>query len=342
MINYSWLDKQLHAITLSTKLVKEVTFDIAKLSLKKILDVQLNRHVFIAGLARSGSTILLQTLYDSHQFGSLTYAQMPFIMAPTFTLLNRQNLDKRERAHGDGLLINNQSPEAFEDVFWQTFEPNVRDRIELKQTDSFSKDLTNDFYAYINLVLNRSDKYRYLSKNNNNICRLNSLISIFPNAMVMIPFRDPLNHAYSLFKQHQRFSSIQKQNPFVLKYMNWLGHREFGLGHIPFVSGEMPLEYSDKNTLNYWLEQWLLVYQFLLDSIQLTDQIMWINYDTLCTDVSIWNGICQRLNISVSSSFKHHALSITESIDPMLVDRCQRVWMQCCDQSFESLNQHAN
>ena len=51
------------------------------------------------------------------------YADMPFILAPN--LWSKINLNHQtelsERAHGDGILINSESPEAFEEVFWKTF-----------------------------------------------------------------------------------------------------------------------------------------------------------------------------------------------------------------------------
>ena len=37
-----------------------------------------------------------------------------------------------------------------------------------------------------------------------------------------------------LMHQHQKFSILQKNNQFIKKYMNWLGHYEFGLIHKRF------------------------------------------------------------------------------------------------------------
>ena len=41
-----------------------------------------NKHVFVSGLARSGTTILLNALYESDEFASLSYKDMPFVLAP--------------------------------------------------------------------------------------------------------------------------------------------------------------------------------------------------------------------------------------------------------------------
>ena len=47
--------------------------------------------------------------------------------------------------------------------------------------------------------------------------------------------REPISHSISLLNQHLNFLEIQKKDPFVLEYMNSLGHFEFGLNTKPFV-----------------------------------------------------------------------------------------------------------
>ena len=107
-------------------------------------DIYEDNHVFVAGLARSGTTILLNAINQSKQFASLSYEDMPFILAPNFwTKINpaKQYLDVKERAHGDGIKISMNSPEAFEEVFWKTF-----DKLPLNCEDYFKK--------YVSLILN--------------------------------------------------------------------------------------------------------------------------------------------------------------------------------------------
>ena len=64
-----------------------------------------------------------------------------------------------ERAHGDGIKVSTESPEAFEEVFWKTFNHYEDDSIE-------------KFKIYINNILKKSNKKRYISKNNQNIKRV--------------------------------------------------------------------------------------------------------------------------------------------------------------------------
>ena len=77
-------------------------------------------HVFVTGMARSGTTVLLNAIYESNSFASLTYQDMPFILSPNlWSKINKDGFEikKQERAHGDGISKNTSSPEAFEEVF---------------------------------------------------------------------------------------------------------------------------------------------------------------------------------------------------------------------------------
>ena len=81
------------------------------------------KSLFITGLARSGSTILLNTLYDTGKFASLKYSDMPFVVCPNIWSkinFNKKNYYKKIRAHNDGVKFSATSPEAFEEVFWKS------------------------------------------------------------------------------------------------------------------------------------------------------------------------------------------------------------------------------
>ena len=53
-------------------------------------------------------------------------------------------------------------------------------------------------------------KNRYISKNNQNIKRINSLINNYPDSKVIIPFREPLQHTFSLITQHKNLFLFKK------------------------------------------------------------------------------------------------------------------------------------
>ena len=103
MQNYSFIQKELHKLLLSRKLIKKIFFEIEKgLFLEKKFDFYADKHVFIGGLPRSGTTALLYYLYNSNDFASLTYSNMPFIMAMNFFSIfqkKKNNKNLKERAH---------------------------------------------------------------------------------------------------------------------------------------------------------------------------------------------------------------------------------------------------
>ena len=84
MNRYSSAQKLLHKIALSSPLLREIFFDLEKsFFLNEDYEID-NRHVFVSGMARSGTTILLNAIYDTNEFASLTYQDMPFILSPNF------------------------------------------------------------------------------------------------------------------------------------------------------------------------------------------------------------------------------------------------------------------
>ena len=105
MNNYSFSQKILHKIALSSPFLREVFFDLEKsFFLKENFQIS-NKHVFISGMARSGTTILLNAIYETKEFASLTYQDMPFILSPNiwsklivvYTLNNSSELILRHK-----------------------------------------------------------------------------------------------------------------------------------------------------------------------------------------------------------------------------------------------------
>ena len=133
MNNYTWLEQKLHQLALSSQFMREVIFDFESTYMPS--STKTDNHIFIAGLARSGSTILLNALHKSNIFASLSYTDMPFILAPNLwskISINKNNLELKERAHGDGIKVSIESPEAFEEVFWKTFADESEEELEEK------------------------------------------------------------------------------------------------------------------------------------------------------------------------------------------------------------------
>lgn len=293
---YSAGSKILHSLALNSKAMQEISFDLEKsLYLAKTgkqPQPELSRPVFITGLARAGTTAILRHLYDTGRFASLSYQNMPFLLMPNLwsRMNGKQDFGYKERAHNDGIMVGADSPEAFDEVFWKTFLADDYVKASELRLNQIPERLGPAFISYLKLIILNCQKngqpLRYLSKNNNNILRLDFLKKLFPHGSFIIPFRHPLQHAYSLRQQHFRFCDIQKEDAFSLKYFNWLGHHEFGLNHKPFNLGQDAIFTQMKSipvqSINYWLLNWLNYYTYVLNNHLHTGRL--VCYDDFCTD----------------------------------------------------------
>ncbi len=112
-----------------------------------------------------------------------------------------------------------------------------------------------------------------------------------------MPFRNPLQHAWSLLNQHRKFT--RSQDKFTIDYMRWLGHHEFGSNHLPFCFSEKTNPH-DPMELAYWLFLWDQVYHHLLATAP--KEIKFICYETFCSDgETTWHNILKEAALPVSS-----------------------------------------
>ena len=82
---------------------------------------------------------------------------------------------------------------------------------------------------------------------------------------MVVMFREPLTHCASLLEKHLQYSKLQQNDSFVLEYMNWLGHHEFGLNQKIFrFSEDQPPIIEEKSSIDYWLKCWIHYYQYVL------------------------------------------------------------------------------
>ena len=223
--------------------------------------------VFITSLARGGTTALLNALHGHPGLATHLYADMPFLGAPLlWSKLRRskRTVIERERAHGDGMQIGLDSPEAFDEVFWHHFWPEKYsdDAIALWRAEDEKPAATAFFKRHFRKIvsLRRPDSgeaARYLSKNNANIARLDLLPKMFPGSAIIVPLRHPAAHAASLFRQHTRFLQIHASDPFALRYMRDIGHFEFGQLHRPLEFGSVVAGQLGPDHPDYWLGYWL-------------------------------------------------------------------------------------
>lgn len=289
--DYSRSSKLFHQLVLGNGIVKEMAFDFDCVFTRKIrTSTSVTLPVYITGLARSGTTILLEALYSTGRFTTLTYRDMPLITAPYMwkkvtAKAGYKHKRKEQRAHGDAIFVDFDSPEAFEEVFWMTFADNKYIYDSYLSAHDVGEDQLNKYRAYVSNIVLRSDtnpKLRYLAKNNNNTLRISAIKEAFCDAIIIVPFRNPIDHAKSLLRQHMRFLQMHSEDLFALKYMNWLAHFEFGANFKPFNVNKdsLPSSKEEPETLEYWLRYWTGIYEFLLDYH--APDVLFVNHDSLC------------------------------------------------------------
>lgn len=337
--DYSFLSRFLHHVALRYKLFAEISFEVDNRFAKKNELKISNKPVFISGLARSGTTILMRHIYETGQFRSLTYNDMPFILMPFLwkkLSLQKESREPKERAHQDGIMVNFESPEAFEEVFWRVFCGNQyirKDRLELQKSEEYVLKKFKDYIRNIIFSSENPKQNRYLSKNNNNILRMSALLKSFPYAKIIIPFREPMQHALSLLNQHQHFSEVQTTNRFTLDYMNWLGHFEFGLNQKPFHFGENDtfnkIIKADKGSLNFWLLSWKNYYSYALDNSG--ESTLFFSYEEFCKSPNMVISILFKeieINTAIKDfdSFKPSEKRNNE-YDKELLEDCQKLYL---------------
>ena len=340
MSDYGPLAKLLHRLALSSSALGEATFDIESKFVKENLkQTQYQQHIFVTGLARSGTTVLMRAFYDTGLFASLTYRDMPFILMPNawakYSRIGARYKIASDRAHADGVKVDFDSPEALEEVFWRVFHGSdyiKKGKLLPMQTQPEDE---QRFRRYVSYILLRYGASRYLSKNNNNILRLGTLNSAFPNASILVPFRDPRQQANSLLTQHKHFLEMHKNDAFSKSYMNWLVHHEFGSDHRPFAWSENYSKNLHPLSLDYWVAQWVGVYGNIVKILDSQDSknILPVGYELICEDTNnVWSKLTDKLDIKTNST---PSLTIRKNDTPPIISQNL---IEAADKIFDRLN----
>lgn len=268
-----------------------------------INQVEINRPIYICGLARSGTTVVTELLNAHQALTSHRYSDFPFTHIPYWKNWLRQRklsfeAKPQERAHRDRVVVTQDSPEAIEEVIWMHFFKQLH---QDEQSQILDENTTNiefeDFYqSHIRKLLLVRQTKRYLSKGNYNISRVRYLLRLFPNARFVFLVRDPVHHIASLRKQHQLFSGNPDSKPNELKraakQMAASGHFEFGLLRkaVNLDDRDHPnilKAWRQGNEVTGWALYWNSIYRYLLqlmDDPKLSKNCMIVRYEDLCTD----------------------------------------------------------
>lgn len=269
-------------------------------SLRPRLDsIDLRQPVYITGLPRAGSTILLRVLSGIPGVATHRYSDFPFLFTPYWHNRFLSRLGGKagaavERAHADGIQVTPGSPEALEEILWMRFFPRVHDpAVSNVLGADVSQTAFPGYYGdhLRKLLLVRSGQ-RYLAKNNYAITRMRYIRKLFPDARFVLLVRDPAGHVASLMKQQQLFSTRYGGDVRALLRLRSMGHFEFGTERRA-VNPDDPD--GTKTVTDYWRNgqevmgwawYWRMIYTFLSRLLEtdngLRDATLTVRFEELC------------------------------------------------------------
>ncbi len=305
MIKFPLLGYLGYIITKIFNIFKWLSFSIDKLETSRlknrIATISIRKPIFIAGLARAGTTIMLEMLSKhpelaTHQYKHLIMPYIPYAINLAITKMKIQ-AKPSERVHQDGIIINQNSPEVVEEIFWQQFFNRAHNQ---SVSNIIGKDVQKpkfeSFYkSHIKKLLLSQNASRYLTKNNYNITRLEYLLKLFPNSKFILMIRNPINQIASLIKQTKLFLNIERQKPLFQDWLQMIGHHEFGNGlkcintGNPEMINKIRNLWSDKKTyIQGWAYYWHSIYEYIANLLEKNAEIKnasyIVNYDELCED----------------------------------------------------------
>jgi hypothetical protein len=282
------LDRLLHRFAFATRRAQLGLADLEQWLFRAELERTVpGAPVFVTALPRAGTTMLHELFAGCAEFATHTYRDMPFVLCPmlwrALSARLRRPVEARERAHGDGITITVDSPAALEEMLWQAYWPEHYGSRSIApwpaeagsngaQPNRAGPEFRDHFAAHRHKVIALRARHepracRYLAKNNLHVARLPLLWATVPEALVVVPFRDPVQQAASLLRQHERFLALHREDAFARRYMAGVGHFEFGANLRPVDFGgwlgARPLEAARE--LPFWLEYWLATYRHVLD-----------------------------------------------------------------------------
>ncbi|MDP6436561.1 MAG: sulfotransferase [Gammaproteobacteria bacterium] len=274
--------------------------------------ISVDRPVYVSGLARSGSTILLEILAQVPGVVSHCYKDFPPVYTPYawHSLLRHMapgDAKPAERAHKDGILVTQDSPEAMEEPLWMSFFP-----------DAHNPDVSNvitpgcddagfaEFYdSTIRKLLAVRGGTRYLAKANYQLTRLEYLLDLYSDAKFVLPVREPAAHIASLVKQHNLFARGQRVNERSRKHLRRMGHFEFGLDRVPINTGDtertreiLGLWERGEEVLG-WARYWNQLYSYVADRLDTNDEL------AAASRIVVFEELCERPDEVLGGLFRH-------------------------------------
>lgn len=317
-------------------------------------DMKVSTPVYVTGLARSGTTIILNKLHGTKQFASHLYTDYPFIDMPLIwhkwlSISHTQKAVKAERTHLDRIKVSVDSPEALEEMIWAGFFEHVHNpqHSHVIRGGESHPDFENYYKTHICKIMHLRGHDRYLAKGNYNFTRIAYILRLFPDAKFIIPIREPESNIASLMKQHYLLSKAQQKHKSGLRYMQRIGHYEFGLDRRPVNVGNQDVtdtiisHWQNGNEIKGWalyykdLHDWL--YNLLQQNSAAKNAIMIVPYAALCNESeNVMKNIAAFLDIEFTDSFATNLSAPTYYETGFTAEDKARI-KDICLPSYESL-----
>jgi hypothetical protein len=312
------------------------------------------RPIYVAGLARSGTSILIEILASHPHVATHQYRDFPFLFIPYWW---RQTLDRsapatteaRERAHGDRLMVTPQSPEAMEEVLWMAYFRRIHDGSSALNGQASNPKFERFYKDHIGKLLFISKRTRYAAKGNYNLTRLEYLLRLFPDARFILPVRSPRDHIASLMKQHKLFGSAAAEHPRSVAHLDRVGHFEFGK-HRRCINPDSDSKvvesiealWRNGEEARGWARYWASLYRWVLARLEENESLrsatLLFRYEDMCDrPIELLTQLFQHANLPDESGTiakkwatslsrpNYYQPSFTESEDRAIVEETGEV-----------------
>lgn len=277
-----------------------------KIMQKKIVNLKVEKPIYVTGLARAGSTVTVEMIGKHPDVAYYKYLHCinPFIphwlqkVANFLPLIFRKPV---ERVHKDGLLVNRNSPEAVEEPIWMMFFNTIHNDAV---SNIFDEKTTNPEFekTYDDLLrklMFNQTSIRYVAKNNYNISRLEYLLKLYPEMKIIMMVRNPINHIASMVKQDAIIEELERQNKRLLHWTKLIGHREYGTAKIcvnvnstETIKKIREMWEKEETYVQGWAIQWNMIYSYIADLLKrnksLADRTLIVRYEDLTDNSEEW------------------------------------------------------
>jgi hypothetical protein len=280
--------------------------------------IKIDRPIYIVGLARSGTTIVLELLSSLPGVATHRYRDFPLLFTPifwnrAFAQIYRGDAAPTERAHKDRILVTPDSPEAMEEVLWMQFfkDAHVTGRSQVLDQASSHPAFERFYLEHVKKILLLRRGRRYVAKGNYNLSRLAYLRRIFPDARFVVLVREPAWHIASLAKQHRLFEREETRDGRILKHMQRVGHFEFGLDRRAIDLGDgtatdVERLWREGNEVQGWARYWASLHRFVLEQTDrdrsLASAVMFLRYEDLCAQPqATLEALCEHVGLTLDT-----------------------------------------